>query len=87
MSKHFIISKEVVEGTVVSEEGFRFEFDRETKVVEFDSRDVYFKDLDAYIETLQALAWALREDVQEAISDEQDNSLPDIVGDDTDHIK
>jgi len=87
MSKHFIISKEVVEGKVVSEEGFRFEFCRETKVVDFVSRDVYFKDLDAYIGTLQALAWALREDIQEAIEEAQDNSLPDIVGDDTDHIK
>ena len=77
MSKHFIISKEVVEGVVVSEEGFRFEFCRETKVVEFDSRDVYFKDLGAYIETLQALAWALREDIQEAIEEAQDNSLPE----------
>ena len=77
MSKHFIISKEVVQGVVVSEEGFKFEFDRETKVVEFDSRDVYFKDLDDYINTLQALAWALREDVQEAIEEAQDNSLPE----------
>ena len=86
MSKHFIISKEVVYGAVVSEEGFRFEFDRETKVIEFNDRDVYFKDLNSYIETLQALAWALREDIEEAIEEEQDNSLPDIVGDDTDHI-
>lgn len=76
MSKHFIISKEVIEGTVVSEEGFRFEFDRDTKVVECE-RDVEFKDLDAYIETLQALAWALREDLQEAIEEAQDNSLPE----------
>ena len=77
MSKHFMISKEVVEGTVVSEEGFRFEFDRDTKVVEFDTRDVYFKDLNAYIETLQALAWALRDDIEEAIEEAQDNSLPE----------
>lgn len=77
MSKHFMISKEVVDGTVVSQEGFKFEFDRETKVVEFGCCDVYFKDLDAYIETLQALAWALREDIQEAIEEDQDNSLPE----------
>ena len=86
MSKHFIISKEVVEGVVLSEEGFRIEFCRDTKVVDFEGGEVYFKDLNSYIETLQALAWALREDIEEAIEEEQDNSLPDIVGDDTDHI-
>ena len=88
MSKHFIISKEVVKGVVRTEEGFVFEFDKNYKTVKVGN-GVYvsFTELKAYVDTLQALAWSLREDIDEAISDEQDNSLPDIVGDDTDHIK
>ena len=77
MSKHFIISKEVVEGTVVTEEGFRFEFDRDDKTVKVPTRYVDFTELKAYIETLQALSWALREDIEEAIEEAQDNSLPE----------
>ena len=77
MSKHFMISKEVIEGTVVSEEGFVFEFDRGEKFVEVKQRYVYLTELKAYIETLQALAWALREDIQETIEEAQDNSLPE----------
>ena len=77
MSKHFIISKEVVEGTVVSEELFKFEFDREDRTVKVPARYVDFTELKAYIETLQALAWALREDIEEAIEEAQDNSLPE----------
>ena len=87
MGKHFIISKEIVEGKVVTEEGFKFEFDRDDKSVKVPLRYVGFTELRAYIESLNALAWALREDIDQAISDEQDDSLPDIVGDDTDHIK
>lgn len=87
MSKHFIISKEVVEGKVVSEEGFRFYFYRDDKKILVPQRNVGFTELKAYIDTLQALAWALRDDIEQAISDEQDDSLPDFVGDETDHIK
>ena len=77
MSKHFIISKEVVEGTVISEELFKFKFDREDRTVNVPARYVDFTELNAYIETLQALAWALREDIEEAIEEAQDNSLPE----------
>ena len=38
MSKHFIISKEVREGTLVTEEQFVFEFDRDDKVVRVNGR-------------------------------------------------
>lgn len=89
--KTFIISKEVAEGVVRSEEDIRIGFDRDYKVVRLLSlrrdTDIKFTELKDYIDTLQALAWALREDIDQAISDEQDNSLPDFVGDDTDHIK
>ena len=77
MSKHFIISKEVVQGTVVSEELFKFEFDRDAKTVNVPARYVDFTELKAYIETLNALAWALREDIDQAIEEAQDNSLPE----------
>ena len=77
MSKHFIISKEVVEGTVVSEEGFKFEFDRDDKFIEVPHRTVPLTELKAYIDTLQALSWALREDIDQAIEEAQDNSLPE----------
>ena len=77
MSKHFIISKEVVEGTVVTEEGFKFEFDRDDKFVQVPQRYVDFTQLKAYIESLNALAWALREDIDQAIEEAQDNSLPE----------
>ena len=73
MSKHFIISKEVVQGTVVSEELFKFEFDRDAKTVNVPARYVDFTELKAYIETLNALAWALREDIDQAIEEAQDN--------------
>lgn len=77
MGKHFIISKEVVEGTVVSEEGFKFEFDRDDKYVQVPQRYVPLTELKEYIDTLQALAWALREDIDQAIEEAQDNSLPE----------
>ena len=77
MSKHFIISKEVVEGTVVTEEGFKFEFDRDDKEVRVCERFVPFTQFKAYIESLNALAWALRDDIEEAIEEAQDNSLPE----------
>jgi len=77
MSKHFIISKEVVEGTVVTEEGFKFEFDRDDKFVQVPQRYVSLLELKAYIESLNALAWALREDIDQAIEEAQDNSLPE----------
>ena len=76
MSKHFIISKEVVEGTVVTEEGFVFEFDREDKVVRVH-RDVTFTEIKDYVDALNALVFALREDIEEAIEEAQDNSLPE----------
>ena len=77
MGKHFIISKEVVEGTVVSEEGFKFEFDRDDKYVQVPQRYVSLTELKAYIDTLTALSWALREDIDQAIEEAQDNSLPE----------
>ncbi len=77
MGKHFIISKEVVEGTVVTEEGFKFEFDRDDKYVQVPQRHVSLIELKAYIDSLNALAWALREDIEEAIEEAQDNSLPE----------
>ena len=86
MSKHFIISKEVVEGTVVTEEGFVFEFDRDEKFIRVEGRRICFTEIRDHIESLNALAWALRDSIDEAIEEAQDNSLPDIVGDDTDHI-
>ena len=91
--KTFIISKEVESGVVRSNEDIRISFDKEDKTVLLltYARDtgasIKFTELKDYIDTLQALAWALREDIDQAISDEQDDSLPDIVGDDTDHIK
>ena len=91
--KTFIISKEVESGVVRSSEDIRISFDKEDKTVLLltYARDtgasIKFTELKDYIDTLQALAWALREDIDQAISDEQDDSLPDIVGDDTDHIK
>lgn len=77
MSKHFIISKEVVEGTVVTEEGFVFEFDRDDKVVRVNGRHVPFTEIKDYVDALNALVFALREDIEEAIEEAQDNSLPE----------
>lgn len=79
--KTFIISKEVTEGVVVSEEGIRIRFDRGYQTIRLmeGSKDaeVKFTELKDYIDTLQALAWALREDIDEAIEEAQDNSLPE----------
>ena len=77
MSKHFIISKEVREGTVVTGEQFVFEFDRDDKVVRVNGRHIPFTQIKAYVESLNALAWALREDIEGAIEEAQDNSLPE----------
>ena len=79
--KTFIISKEVTEGVVASEEGIRIGFDRDHQSIRLlaysRETDIKFTDFNDYIETLQALAWALREDIQEAIEEAQDNSLPE----------
>ena len=60
MSKHFIISKEVVKGVVRTEEGFRFEFDKNYKTVKVgDGVYVSFTELKAYIDNVafgQAMA-------------------------------
>ena len=91
MSKHFIISKEVESGVVRSNEDIRIAFNKEDKTVRLlayaRDTEIKFTELLDYIDTLRALAWALRDEIDQAVDDEQDNSLPDIVGDDTDHIK
>ena len=88
--KLFHISKEVTEGVVASEEGVRIGFDRDHQTIRLlaysRDTDVKFTEIKDYVETLNALVFALREDINEAIEEEQDDSLPDIVGDDTDHI-
>lgn len=90
MSKHFIIDKELESGVVVSDRNNRISFDKAEKVVSLiaydNNSDISFSDLKDYAETLNALVFALRDDIEAAIEEEQDDSLPDIVGDDTDHI-
>ena len=91
MSKHFIIDKELESGVVVSGSNNRISFDKVEKVVSLiaydNNSDISFSKLKDYAETLNALVFALRDDIEAAIEEEQDNSLPDFVGDDTDHIK
>ena len=88
--KSFYINADIESGVVRTKRGKGISFDKSEGVVSLiaydNNSDISFSDLDDYIETLKALSFALREDIEEAISDEQDASLPDIVGDDTDHV-
>ena len=87
--KSFYINADIESGVVRTKSGIGISFDKEQKsvtLIAYTDYEVEFSELEDYIETLKALAFALREDIQEAIEEKQDDSLPDIVGDDTDHV-
>lgn len=81
MSKHFIIDKELVCGVVRSEEDHMISFDKEEKEIRLSAnasqRCIPFTQIRDYADTLNALVFALRDSIDEAIEEAQDNSLPE----------
>lgn len=79
--KTFLIDKELESGVVVSEEGHRFSFDKDDKTIYLMGSTIRFcipfLEIREYADTLNALVFALREDIEEAIEEAQDNSLPE----------
>ena len=80
----------VTSGVVRSDYDIKIGFDKEARSVELiahnQKTEIPFTELEEYSQTLNALVRALQNDIQAAIEDEQDNSLPDFCGDDTNHI-
>lgn len=87
--KMFILD-DVISGVVRSEYDIKIGFDKDARSVELiaynEKTEIPFTELEEYAKTLNALVRALKGDIGSAIEDEQDGSLPDFCGDDTDHI-
>lgn len=71
MSKHFMIDKGMREGTLVTEEGFVFKFDKKRKWVQIAGGFVNFQDLTAFLDSANAIAYALKDDIKKSIIEEQ----------------
>ena len=87
--KVFILD-DVISGVVRSEYDIKIGFDKDARSIELiaynEKTEIPFTEIEEYSRTLNALVRALRDDIKSAIEDEQDGSLPDFCGDDTDHI-
>jgi len=79
--KTFLISDEIVAGVVRSEYDTRISFDKAEQTVELIAysghTEIKFTELEEYAACLNALIFALRDDIKQAIEEEQDNSLPE----------
>ena len=75
MGKHFIIDKELIRGTVRTDTDFQISFNKEEKEILLSetttSKYVPFTQIRDYVDTLNALVFALRDDIDAAI--EEDN--------------